>query len=139
MVGLDVAQQARTRKHGHSETVSVRDAPRAASSRNVRRAWVTEVNRVLRRTGDRRQALEAGAHLIMAALDCDALALMVSHAVDQRHSARHANAAPPVTLPQAARRRMEGRDGARDHMVQAILRGQAPGDPDWPGHCEVTR
>src|SRR5207237_6595522 len=49
------------------------DAPPAASSRALRCLWAAEMNRVLRRTGDLDEARRAGAEMLVAALDCDAL------------------------------------------------------------------
>lgn len=114
------------------------DAPRAAFSRGVRRAWAAEVNRVLRETGDRERACKAGAVLIASALDCDA----ISHRVaDAGWWGRWGTVLPAaaVTLPRDAEARRLNRDGTLDRMVEAILRDQAPGDRDWPMQNEVSQ
>jgi hypothetical protein len=117
--------------------VSTADAPRAACSRDVRRAWAAEVNRVLRQTGDRDQARRVGAVLVASALDCDALSATVRNTGIWGRSATPLPGAA-LTLPRAARNRSTNRDAARDRLVQAILRDQAPNDPDWPGQQDAA-
>jgi hypothetical protein len=112
--------------------VHASDAPRAASSRAIRRAWASEVNRTLRRTRDRDQAFKDGAVLIMAAVDCDAFAAEVVKSGKWSRTGEQLPHAAFTALPQATRDRDANRDGAKDRMVQAILRGRAPGDPEWP-------
>jgi hypothetical protein len=105
--------------------VSAADAPRAACSRDVRRAWAAEVNRVLRQTGDRDQARAAGAVLVVSALNCDALCAALRNIGIWGRSATPLPRAA-LTLPRAARNRSTNRDGARDRLVQAILRDHPP-------------
>jgi hypothetical protein len=75
--------------------VHASQAPRAASSRAVRRAWSSEFNRVLRQTGDLDQARRAGAELIAAALDCDELAFSIAKTICSEGS----EACPPSHCP----------------------------------------
>jgi hypothetical protein len=104
--------------------VSPSDAPRAARSRLMRRAWAAEVNRVIRRTGNPDAALRAGAGLIMAAIDCDAAAAA--------HVAKAGGrTAPPLTLPMAARHRKDNDNDAGDRVVDAILNDE---NSDWNEH-----
>jgi hypothetical protein len=93
------------------------DAPPAASNRAMRRLWAAEANRILRRTGDRGEACQAGAEVLVAPLDCDALAALV---------VRKTKSSAPVNLPIAAKRRKGNRDGAADRMAEAIQRGFRP-------------
>jgi hypothetical protein len=100
--------------------VSPSDAPKAARSRLLRRAWAAEVNRIIRRTGDPDAALRVGAGLIMAAIDCDA--------ATAAHVAKAGGrTAPPLTLPMAARHRQENDDDAGERVVEAILKDEIPG------------
>jgi len=105
---------------GPRRAVTPADAPRAAQSRAVRRAWASEVNQVLRRTGDLEKARRAGAMLIMAALDVDAItARACSTGRWGRQGVRLD--LTTVNLPAAARRRSANDDGAGDRIIEAIL------------------
>jgi hypothetical protein len=100
-------------------SVSPSDAPRAARSRLMRRTWASEVNCVLRRTGDPEAARWAGAELIMAAIDCDAAT--AAHVAKMR-----GQDAAPFTLSAPARRREVNDNEAGDRAIEAILRDELP-------------
>lgn len=103
--------------------VSAADAPKALKGRTLRRAWASEVNRVLRATGDLEAAREAGAELAVAAIDSDAAIAAHSKRSGRIRGSREVQM-PPLTLPQAAKRRERNVDGAGDRVVDAIMRDE---------------
>jgi hypothetical protein len=114
-----IARRADARKSGDNlpARFTPADAPPAAVNRTLRRSWAAEANRVLRPTGDPDAARRAGAKILVAALDCDAIVYQIGRA---------ANAAVPVNLPIAARRREHNIDGAPDRFAEIILAGGRP-------------
>ena len=106
-------------------SVTPSDAPKAAQSRAVRRAWASCVNRVLRQTGNLEKARRAGATLVMAALDCDAAG---AHAGNTGWWGRRGVILDPatITLPADARRREANKDGAGDRIIEAIMSNEIP-------------
>lgn len=85
------------------------NAPPAASNRALRREWAAVANRVLRATRDPDAARRAGAEMLVAALDCDALL----------QGGRRIRSL--VNLPTANRRRARNHDGAANRAAEAIL------------------
>lgn len=99
--------------------VSAADAPKALKGRTLRRAWASEVNRVLRATGDLEAAREAGAELAVAAIDCDA-----GMAAHRKRAGGTWGEPPPFTLSKAAKQRDQNVDGAGDRVRDAIMRDE---------------
>lgn len=117
------------RGHNSIRHVAPADAPRAAQSRAVRRAWASRVNQVLRRTGNLEEARRAGAELVMAALDCDAITAR-AHFTGWWGRRGSGLDTATITLSPAARRRSANDDGAGDRIIEAIMNDEIPsGDP----------
>jgi hypothetical protein len=114
-----IAPRANSRKPGSNlpPSFTIADAPPAASNRALRRLWMAEANRILRRTGNPDAARRAAAEILVAALDCDAFVLQI---------ARVAGEGVPVNLPILAKRRGRNRDGAADRVAEMVLAGGRP-------------
>ena len=119
--------------HGHNSIrqVTSTDAPKAAQSRAVRRAWASVVNQVLRRTGDLEGGRRAGAELVMASLDCDAIAAR-AHSTGWWGRRGSGLDTATVTLSAAARRRSSNDDGADDRIIEAIMKDEIPFEGSGP-------
>jgi hypothetical protein len=94
------------------------DVPPAAVNRELRRLWAAVANRTFRRTGGADAARRAGAEILVAALDCDALVYRTLRLTRAR--------TVPVNLAVSAKQRGHNCDGAGDRAVAAILAGERP-------------
>lgn len=109
---------ARKPNPNSSAGFTVADAPPAAINRALRREWAAVANRTLRGTGDPDAARRAGAEMMVAALECDALV--------QRSRRRTRGCAVPVNVAAAAKRRSRNCDQEADRAVDVILAGERP-------------